>query len=399
MNKMTLKDVDLSGKKVLMRVDFNVPLQDGEITNDNRIRQALESINYVISQGATLLLISHLGRPKGKRDPQFSLKPVLNHLKRLVAAKVHFADDCVGSEAQEVISRAEPGEVVLLENLRFHKGETENDPEFSRQLASLGDLYVNDAFGCSHRSHSSVDGITRFMQPCLAGLLLERELRYLSDVVENPDRPFLAVLGGAKVSDKIGVIDRLLDIADQIIVGGGMSYTFFRALNLPVGRSMVEEDKVEVARKLLDKADSVGAEMLFPMDHVVAREYKNDSERDVVGKDGIEQGWMALDIGPRSAQYFGEEIRKANTVFWNGPMGVFEMDNFSKGTYAVAGAMSQASKEGKVCIVGGGDSAYAVSRAGLEADMTHISTGGGASLMLLEGQDLPGVTVLTEKDS
>ena len=397
MNKMTLKDVEIKGKKVLMRVDFNVPIEDGKIGDDNRIVQALPSINYVTEHGGKLILMSHLGRPGGEVDESLSLKPVAEHLQTLVDVKVHFAEDCIGEKATSVINQAEEGEIVLLENVRFHAGEKANDEEFCKQLASHGDLFCNDAFGSSHRAHSSVAGVTRFLQPAVSGFLLEKEIKYLNDSVNNPERPFVAILGGAKVSDKIGVIENLLDKVDTIIVGGGMTYTFYKAKGLPIGDSLVEEEKVDLATKIMEQADQKGVNFVLPMDSVVAKEFKNDAEHKVVGEDGIEDGWMGVDIGPQSSISFGNIIKNAKTVVWNGPMGVFEMENFADGTNAVAEALAEATDLGATTIIGGGDSASAIKQAGLEDAVSHVSTGGGASLMFLEGGDLPGVVALTDK--
>jgi len=397
MAKLSLKDLDLKGKTVVMRVDFNVPLKDGVIGDDNRIRQALPSINHVIEAGAKLVLLSHLGRPKGEPKPEFSLKPVAKHLESLVSCKVWFGEDCIGEKAEEAVSKASEGEIVLLENVRFHPQETKNDPDFSKALAAHGDVFVNDAFGSSHRAHSSVAGITEHLQPAAAGFLLRKEIDYLQESVENPKRPFVAVLGGAKVSDKIGVIENLITKVDTIIIGGGMTYTFFKAMDLPIGNSLLEEDKVELAATLMEKAKANNVEIMLPVDSVVGKEFKEDTESKVVPQDGIEEGWIAMDIGPKSAELFGDEIMDAKTVIWNGPMGVFEMDAFAKGTFAVAGAMSTATQNGAITIIGGGDSASAIKKAGLEDKVSHVSTGGGASLEYLEGKELPGITSLTDK--
>lgn len=397
MAKLTITDLDVKGKKVLMRVDFNVPLENGRITDDNRIVQALRSINFLIDKGAQLILCSHLGRPKGEFDQEFSLKPVADHLSNLVDVPVHFAEDCIGEKATSVIEASGPREIVLLENVRFHSGERANDPDFCKALAAHADLFVNDAFGSSHRAHASVSGVTEYLQPAASGFLLEKEIKYLSDSVNDPQKPFVAILGGAKVSDKIGVIENLLSNTDSIIIGGGMTYTFYKAKGLPVGKSLVEEDKVELAASLMKKAEDKGVDLLLPIDSVVAREFNNDADLKVVGEDGIEDGWMALDIGPKSVEQFSEVIHKAKTVVWNGPMGVFEMDNFAKGTFAVAEALAEATSEGATTIIGGGDSAAAIAKAGLSDKVSHVSTGGGASLEFLEGKDLPGVTSLTDK--
>jgi len=397
MAKLSLKDLDLKGKTVVMRVDFNVPLKDGVIGDDNRIRQALPSIKHVIEAGAKLVLLSHLGRPKGEPKAEFSLKPVAKHLESLVSCKVWFGEDCIGKKAEQAVKKASEGEIVLLENVRFHPQETKNDPDFSKALAAHGDVFVNDAFGSSHRAHSSVAGITEHLQPAAAGFLLRKEIDYLQESVENPKRPFVAVLGGAKVSDKIGVIENLITKVDTIIIGGGMTYTFFKAMDLPIGNSLLEEDKVELAATLMEKAKANNVEIMLPVDSVVGKEFKEDTESKVVPQDGIEEGWIAMDIGPKSAELFGDEIMDAKTVIWNGPMGVFEMDAFAKGTFAVAGAMSTATQNGAITIIGGGDSASAIKKAGLEDKVSHVSTGGGASLEYLEGKELPGITSLTDK--
>jgi phosphoglycerate kinase len=397
MAKMTLKDVELKGKTVLMRVDFNVPIENGNITDDNRIVQALDSINYITDAGAKLILMSHLGRPAGEPDPEFSLKPVAEHLKNLVDAPVHFADDCIGEKADKVIEEAKAGEIVLLENVRFHPEEKKNDPGFAKKLAAHADLFVNDAFGSSHRAHASVAGVTDYLKPAVSGFLLEKEIRYLEESVNNPDRPFVAILGGAKVSDKIGVIENLLDKVDTIIIGGGMTYTFYKAKGLEIGNSLLEEDKLELAKELMAKAVQAGVKFMLPVDSVVAREFSNDAEHKIVDEDGIEPGWMGLDIGPQSIVAFGNQIKHARTVVWNGPMGVFEMSNFAEGTFAVAEALAEATKSGATTIIGGGDSAAAIKKAGLEKQVSHVSTGGGASLEYLEGKELPGVSALTDK--
>lgn len=397
MAKQTLKDVELKGKTVLMRVDFNVPIKDGVISDDNRIVQALDSINYVIENGSKLILTSHLGRPAGEPDPEFSLKPVAAHLKKLVNAPVHFAEDCIGEKAEKVISKAKGGEIVLLENVRFHPEEKKNDPGFAKELAKHADLFVNDAFGSSHRAHASVAGVTEFLQPSVSGFLLEKEIRYLEESVNNPQRPFVAILGGAKVSDKIGVIENLLTKVDTVIIGGGMTYTFYKAKGWPVGNSLIEEDKVDLAKELMEKAEQAGVKFMLPLDSVVAKEFKNDAEHKVVDDDGIEEGWMALDIGPQSSIAFGNQIKAAQTVLWNGPMGVFEMSNFADGTFTVAESLAEATKFGATTIIGGGDSAAAIKQAGLQDKVSHVSTGGGASLEYLEGKELPGVASLTDK--
>lgn len=397
MAKLTLRDVDVNGKKVLMRVDFNVPFKDGVITDDNRIVEALKSINYIIERGAVLILSSHFGRPKDGPDPAYSLKPVADHLATLVKTKVHFSEEAIGDKAKAIIAQAKPGEIVVLENVRFYKGETKNDETLSKQFAELADLFVNDAFGSSHRAHSSVAGVTKYLKPAVAGFLIEKEIKYLEEAVNNPARPFVAVLGGAKVSDKIGVIENLINKVDTIIIGGGMTYTFYKAKGLPIGKSLLEEDKIELAKELMAKAEAQGVRLLLPVDSVVAQEFSNEAPFKTVDEDGIEDGWMALDIGPKSAALFSETVRTAKTVLWNGPMGVFEMDNFAKGTFAVAQAMAEATENGAITIIGGGDSAAAIKKAGLSDKVTHVSTGGGASLEYLEGKVLPGIASLTDK--
>jgi phosphoglycerate kinase len=397
MAKLTLNDVELKGKTVLMRVDFNVPIKEGKIGDDNRIVQALKSIKFVVDAGAKLILTSHLGRPDNEPDPEFSLKPVADHLATLVDVPVHFAEDCIGVKRKSVVDAAKPGEIVLLENVRFHPGEKKNDPEFAKQLSEGADLFVNDAFGSSHRAHSSVAGVTEFLQPSVSGFLLEKEIQYLEESVNNPKRPFVAILGGAKVSDKIGVIENLISKVDSILVGGGMTYTFYKAKGWPIGNSLVEEDKVDLAGELMKKAEEAGVNFMLPIDSVVAKEFSNDAEHKVVAEDGIEDGWMALDIGPQSAVAFGNQIKNAMTVVWNGPMGVFEMPNFAEGTFEVAKSLARATENGATTIIGGGDSASAIKKAGLEDKVSHVSTGGGASLEYLEGKELPGVAALTDK--
>jgi len=397
MAKLALRDTNLSGKTVFMRVDFNVPVSGGVISDDNRIVQALESIRFVLDQNAKLILASHLGRPAGAPDEKYSLKPVAKHLQTLIPNKVHFAADCIGDEAERTINAAGNGEVVLLENVRFHPEEEKNDAGFSRKLAAHADVYVNDAFGSSHRAHASVAGITEFLQPAVSGFLLEKEIRYLNESVNNPNRPFVAILGGAKVSDKIGVIENLISKVDSIIIGGGMAYTFYKAMGYNVGKSLLEADKVDLAKSLMEKAEKTGAELLLPLDTVVAKEFSNDAEFKTVSRDNIEDGWMGLDIGQQSIDLFTDKIRTAKTVLWNGPMGVFEMDNFAKGTFEIAKALATATENGAITIIGGGDSASAIKKAGLEDKVSHVSTGGGASLEYLEGNELPGVTALTDK--
>lgn len=398
MNKMTLRDVDLHQKKILMRVDFNVPLKDGKVADDYRILKALPSIKYVLKQNGVLILMSHLGRPKGKVNPELSLKPIATYLQNLLETSVHFATDCIDEEAEKTIAQAKPGEVVLLENLRFHKEEKENDEAFSKQLASLGDIYVNNAFGTCHRNHASVTGVPEHLKPAAAGFLIEEEIKYLSQATENAKHPYVAIIGGAKISDKIKVIEYLLDKVDSILIGGGMVYTFYRALEIEIGDSLIEEDNVNLAKELLQKAEKSSTQLVLPSDSVVANQFKNEANQKVVAdEDGIPKGWMGLDIGPQTVNDYSKIIEKAKTVIWFGPMGVYEMKNFARGTNTVAQAMAKTTGQGATTVVGGGDSAAAVRNAGLEEQVTHVSTGGGASLMFIEGKELPGVAALSDK--
>jgi phosphoglycerate kinase len=397
MAKKTLHDIDIKGKTVLMRVDFNVPIIDGTITDDNRVVQALPSITYIVDQGAKLVLTSHLGRPKGKPNPEFSLEPVSQHLAGLVSAPVHFASDCVGEAAEKAISDATAGEIVVLENVRFHTGETENDPQFAEQLAAHADIFVNDAFGSSHRAHASVAGVTAYMNESVSGFLLEKEITYLSDSVNDPKRPFVAILGGAKVSDKIPVIQRLLTKVDTIIIGGGMAYTFLATKGYSVGNSLLEEDKIPMAQSLMNQALEAGVNLMLPVDLVIADDFSNDANRKVVASDGILDNWESLDIGPETISLFAAAITQAKTVLWNGPMGVFEMPNFAIGTQSIAKALVSATEHGATTIIGGGDSASAIKQAGLSDQVSHVSTGGGASLEYLEGKELPGLSHLSDK--
>ena len=394
-NKLTINDVDCQGKRVFCRVDFNVPLDgDGKITDDTRIVAALPTIRHIVENGGRLILASHLGRPKGGPDPKYSLAPVAPHLGGLLGEKVTMAPDCIGTAVQSLAGAMRDGDVLLLENVRFHTGEEKNNPEFSRQLAALADIYVNDAFGSAHRAHASTEGITRFVQPAVAGFLMEKELRYLGQALAEPKRPFIAILGGAKVSDKIPVIENLLDKVDTLIIGGGMAYTFLRAKGIQTGKSLVEEERIELARDLMTRAGQQGVKLLLPQDHVIAREFKADAEARICTNADFPSDWMALDIGPETSADFANALKGAGTVVWNGPMGVFEFDAFARGTFAVARALADSEA---LTIIGGGDSVAAVNKAGLEARMTHISTGGGASLEFLEGKTLPGVAALTDK--
>jgi phosphoglycerate kinase len=398
MGKLSIRDLDLSGKRVFIRVDFNVPLENGQVSDDTRIRETLPTLKLARERGARLVLASHLGRPKGKPEPKYSLRPVAKKLGDLLGAPVEFAADCVGAEPEAKSRALADGSVLLLENVRYHPEEEANDETFSRQLAALCDgLFVCDAFGSAHRAHASVVGITRFVGQSAAGLLMERELAYLGKTLSAPERPFVAVLGGAKVSDKIEVVENLMKIADAMLIGGGMAYTFFKARRIAVGKSIVEADKIELASRVLADAQGRKFRLLLPTDHVVAAEFRADAEKRTVPVGEMPDGWMGLDIGPQTVQRFSAEIAAAKTIFWNGPMGVFEMPAFANGTLAIAKAVAAATERGATSIIGGGDSVAAVQQAGLAAKVSHISTGGGASLVFLAGKKLPGVEALTDK--
>jgi phosphoglycerate kinase len=394
--KLSIKDLDLSGKRVFIRVDFNAPIKNGVIGDDTRIRASLPTIAYALDKRATVILASHLGRPKGKPNPEFSLKPIVPHLSELLGRPVVFAEDCVGEPAQRAVTEAQRGRhVVLLENLRFHPEEEKNDPAFSRNLAELADLYVNDAFGSAHRAHASVEGITKHLPKAAAGLLMEKELQYLGHAIEDPARPFVAILGGAKVSDKIEVIENMLGKVDALLIGGAMAYTFFKSQGLPVGKSLVEDDRLDSARHILAAAAQRKVQLELPVDHVVAPKLEAGAPGEVLSVDDPAIGdRMGLDIGPTTAAKYAAVIATAKTVVWNGPMGVFEIDDFAKGTLAVAEAVA---KVQGTTIIGGGDSVAAVHKAGVEKRVSHISTGGGASLEFLGGTVLPGVAALTDK--
>ncbi len=389
MAKLSIRDLDLKDKRVFIRVDFNVPLASGgqEITSDKRIRASLPTIKYALEHGAGLILASHLGRPKGKRNPEMSLKPVAKKLEELLGKPVKMAPDCIGPEVEA--TKPAPGEVLLLENLRYHAEEEKNDPEFSKKLAALCDLYVNDAFGSAHRAHASTVGMIAFVPKAAAGLLMDKELEYLGKATTNPERPCVAILGGAKVSDKIEVIQNLMKVVDKLLIGGAMAYTFLKAKGEPTGKSLVEEDKLDLARQLMSQA---GNKLLLPTDHVVATEFKPGAENKVVSR--IPDGWMALDIGPETIATYEKVIAGSKTIIWNGPMGVFEMPPFDVGTMALAKAVAAS---GAISVVGGGDSEKAIKTAGLSDKISHVSTGGGASLEFLSGIELPGVAALTDK--
>lgn len=393
MAKKTVRDVDLKGKRVLMRVDFNVPMQDGVITDDKRIRAALPTIQYVLNEGGRVILMSHFGRPKGKPEDAYRLDPIAQRLSGLLGQPVQKVDDCIGPEVEEAVAKLEPGAVLLLENVRFHAEETDNDPGFAKALAALGDIYVNDAFGTAHRAHASTTGVAEYL-PAVSGFLMEKELQFLGQAVEDPKRPFVAILGGAKVKDKIGVIESLLNKVDTLIIGGGMAYTFLKAQGYEIGKSLLDEERLEFCRTILAKAEEKGVKLLLPVDVVVAKEYAPDAEHKVVPISGIPADWEGLDIGPETAKLFSEAVKNAGTVVWNGPMGVFEFEAFANGTRSVAQALADSSA---VTVIGGGDSAAAVEQMGLADKMTHVSTGGGASLEFLEGKVLPGVAALDDK--
>lgn len=395
LNKKTIEDIDVKGKRVLARCDFNVPLMDGEITNDKRIVAALPTIKYLMEHGAKVILCSHLGRPKGEYKPEFSLAPVAKKLSEYLGTEVKLAEDpeVVGENAKRIASELKDGEVMLLENVRYRKEETKNEENFSKELASLADIFVNDAFGTAHRAHCSTTGVAAYL-PAVCGFLIQKEIKFMGGALANPKRPLVAILGGAKVSDKIGVISNLIDKCDTIIIGGGMAYTFMKYLGHSIGDSLLEADWVEKAGQMMADAEAKGVKFLIPVDNKVGREYDADTEAKIVSSDEIPDGWMGLDIGPKSMEVFVDAIKGAGTVIWNGPMGVSEWDNFAAGTIAVANAVAES---GAVSIIGGGDSVAAVTKLGFADKMSHISTGGGASLEFLEGKELPGIAALQDK--
>ncbi len=393
LNKKTVEDLQVAGKKVLVRCDFNVKMENGVITSDKRIVASLPTIKYLIANGAKVILCSHLGRPKGEIVPEFSLAPVAARLSELLGQEVKMAKDVVGESAQALAADLKDGEVLLLENVRYEKGETKNDPELSKKFADLAELYVNDAFGSAHRAHSSTTGVADHL-PAACGYLIQKEIEFIGGALENPQRPLVAILGGAKVSDKIGVITNLIDKCDTLIIGGGMAYTFMKSLGYEIGTSLLEADKVELAAEMMKKAEEKGVKFLIPVDNKVGKEYAADTEAMVVASNKIPEGWMGLDIGPKTQAMFAEAVKDAGTVIWNGPMGVSEWENFASGTVAVATAIAES---GAISIIGGGDSAAAIQKLGFADKMSHISTGGGASLEYLEGKELPGIAALNEK--
>lgn len=394
MNKKTIEDIEVSGKKVLVRCDFNVPLDGDKITDETRIVAALPTIQYLLDHNAAVILCSHLGRPKGEFNMKYSLAPVAARLSEKLGKKVVLAKDVIGEDAKKCVSEMKPGDVVLLENVRFHKEEEKNDPEFAKALASFAEIYVNDAFGTAHRAHASTEGVTHYL-PAVAGYLIGKELDFLGNAVENPKRPFVAILGGAKVKDKIGVITNLLEKVDTLIIGGGMAYTFQKALGYEIGKSLLDEERIELAKDMMQKAKDKGVKLLLPVDNVCGNDFKDDCDKITVdAAAGIPADYEGMDIGPKSIKLFSEAIKEAKTVVWNGPMGVFEMPSFAVGTLAVATAMAESDA---ITIIGGGDSAAAVTQMGLADKMSHISTGGGASLEFLEGKELPGVAALNDK--
>ncbi len=396
LNKKTIEDIDVAGKKVLARCDFNVPLKDGEITNDKRIVAALPTIKYLMEHGAKVILCSHLGRPKGEYKPEFSLAPVAKRLSEYLGVEVKLAEDpeVVGENAKKMAAELKDGEVMLLENVRYRAEETKNEENFSKELASLADIFVNDAFGTAHRAHCSTTGVASFL-PAVCGFLIQKEIKFMGGALADPKRPLVAILGGAKVSDKIGVIENLIDKCDTIIIGGGMAYTFMKYLGHNIGTSLLEADWVEKAGEMMKKAEDKGVKFLIPADNKVGKEYDENTESKIVSSDDIPDGWMGLDIGPKTQEIFADAIKGAGTVIWNGPMGVSEWENFASGTISVAKAVADS---GAISIIGGGDSVAAVTKLGFADKMSHISTGGGASLEFLEGKDLPGICALQDKD-
>lgn len=397
MNKKTIKDIDVKGKKVFVRVDFNVPMDENQnITNDTRIRATLPTINYLLDNGAAVILACHVGRPTEAKEPKFSTKPIQARLAELLGKEVKWAPDCVGPDAEKAAADLKAGEVLLLENLRYHKAEKKNDPEFAKQLAALADVAVDDAFGVSHRGHASNEGITKYVET-VSGFLMEKEINYIGKTLEAPQHPFVAIIGGAKVSDKIGVISNMIEKVDSIIIGGGMANTFLAAKGMPVGSSLLEKDKLDLARELIEKAEKKGVNVVLPVDVVVADKFAADANHKTVDADAVEDGWMILDSGAKTIKVYQDALAGAKTIIWNGPMGVFEFDAFAKGTEGVAEAVAKATDEGATSIVGGGDSIAALKKTGLSDKISHISTGGGATLEFLEGKVLPGIAAIADK--
>lgn len=401
MVKLSITDIptkELKGKRVFVRVDFNVPLDEkGNITDNTRIKAALPTIKYLTDAGSKVILASHLGRPKGKIVEKLRLNPAAERLSKLIGKKVIKVNDCIGDEVESAVAKLAEGDILLLENVRFHPEEEKNDENFAKKLASLSEIYVNDAFGSAHRAHASTEGIAHFVKTAVAGLLLEKEIKFLEKLLESPERPFVTILGGAKISGKIDVIKNLLPRVDILIIGGGMAYTFFRARNMAVGKSLVEEDKIGLAKEILKKAIDLNKPLMLPIDHVIANKFEPDAESKIVTRAGILPDWQGMDIGPDTVTKFGHAIKKAKTIFWNGPMGVFEFDAFAKGTFAIAKLVAEATEGGATSVIGGGDSVAAIKKAGLSGKITHISTGGGASLEFLEGKELPGIACLKDK--
>jgi len=395
MKKLTIDNVELKNKRIVVRVDFNVPLDENlNVTDDNRIVESLPTIKKIVADGGKAILMSHLGRPKGKVNPKYSLKPVADRLAQLLDQEVKFAPDCIGEEVEKLANGMKSGEVLLLENLRFHTEEEANDPAFAEKLSKVADIYVNDAFGSAHRAHASTEGITKFVKSAVSGYLMQKELDYLGSALSAPVRPYCAILGGAKISGKIDVINNIIDKVDTLIIGGGMAYTFFKAMGYEIGTSLLEAEKVDLAKELLEKIKSKGLNFLLPVDVRVTSEFSNESPAETVQVDKMPSDKMGLDIGPETIKLFSEAIKKSKTVVWNGPMGVFEFDNYALGTDAISKALVDATVAGCITVVGGGDSAAAIAKAGLKEKVTHVSTGGGASLEFLEGKVLPGVDVL-----
>ena len=392
-----IQDVDLKGKTVLMRVDYNVPLKDGKVDNPKRITATEKTVKYLLSQGCKVVLIAHLGRPKGKVMPEFSLAPVAPEVEKIMGTKVHFGKDCIGPEAQAAVAAAKPGEIVLLENLRYHPEEEKNDENFAKELAKLGDVFVQEAFGTVHRAHASTSAITKFL-PSAGGYLIQKEVEFLGGAIETPARPFAAIIGGAKVSDKIMVLNNLLDKVNVLIVGGGMAYTFNKALGYEVSNSLLEADKIDEAKKVMEKAKAKGVKLLLPVDNVCAQEFKDGIPTITTENQNIPAGYMGLDIGPKTIKLFEEELLKCKTVFWNGPVGVFEMESYSKGSFAIAETLVKMTENGAITIIGGGDSLNVLKKAKISASkVSHASTGGGASMEFVEGKELPGLTALLKK--